>query len=67
MDMHPVESSAIKAIGYDADKQHMKVEFTSGSTFTYADVPEDSFHALKNAESVGKHFAANIRNQFKSP
>jgi hypothetical protein len=61
-----VKSSNINAVGYDADTMTLEVEFTGGGVYRYADVPAETHAALVKAESVGRHFAAHIRNAFKA-
>ncbi len=65
MDLKPVKSSNIAAVGYDPDDQTLHVKFKeSGAVYTYADVPADDHEALMGADSIGKHFHANIRSKF---
>lgn len=60
MQMTPVTSSNVKAVGYDPAGRTMRVQFNSG-TYDYADVPPEKHAALMEAESVGKHLNANFR------
>ena len=60
----PCVSSNIKRCGFRADGT-IAVEFHSGSVHEYPDFTRDDFDALIGAESVGKHFHANIRNRKK--
>ena len=62
--MIPVESSAIRKIGYDPATQRLFVEFPSGSVWAYNEVSVDDFNALRSAESVGKHFGQHVRGKF---
>lgn len=55
------KSSLIKGCDYDDDKGALIVHFHSGQTYHYPDCPKDEYHALKQAESVGKHFWSKIR------
>ncbi len=64
--MQRVESSAIKAVGYDATTQKLRVQFASGQTYEYHDVPPETHEGLMGADSIGSHFAANIRNEHKA-
>lgn len=64
--MHPVKSSNIDAIGYDAAAKELHVKFKSGGVHAYADVPMDKYIALKTAPSIGKHFHAHVRDKHKS-
>ena len=66
MDRQPVTSSNIKAIGYDPSTQTLEVEFSNGGVYRYTDVPAQVHADLMAAESVGRYFAANVRNAFKA-
>lgn len=43
MRMHPVTSTNVSAVGYDAPSRRMQVEFASGGTYEYLDVDEELF------------------------
>ncbi|HLO50088.1 MAG TPA: KTSC domain-containing protein [Kamptonema sp.] len=64
--MLPVSSSMAKAIGYDADSQTLQIEFRSGAVYQYADVEEDTWESLRNADSTGKFFNSEIKNCYSS-
>lgn len=64
MDLRPVESSNIRAVGYDPAERAMEVQFKGGNHYRYKDVPPESHAALIGAESVGKHFHAHVRGKF---
>ena len=53
MNMEQVESSAVKAIGYDEGTRTARVEFKKGATYDYDNVPPDSYARLKEAKSIG--------------
>ena len=59
-----VDSTAIERIGYDANSNTLRIEFKSNRTYDYFNVPEDIFHALKNAPSIGSYHAINIKNNY---
>lgn len=63
MNRKPVASSNIKSIGHDPDKNELEVEFNGGAAYRYSDVSADKYQKLLNADSLGKHFHAHIRNQ----
>jgi hypothetical protein len=65
MNLQPVNSSNINAIGYDSDTQTLTVEFKSGGTYEYYDVPESEFESLRTASSVGQYFQNNIRGRYR--
>lgn len=60
--MHPVKSSNIEAIGHDGDALH--VRYKSGGTYTYAGVPESTFHNARSSDSVGGFLHANVKGQY---
>lgn len=65
MEMIYVESSNIEAVGYDEDSSTLQVEFKNGGTYQYFDVPERVFEELRDADSVGKYLAANIKGVYR--
>jgi hypothetical protein len=60
----PCASSAIKAHGFDPATQTLFLEFTSGTTYSYPEVSNDTYTALQAAESVGRFYGANIKGKF---
>lgn len=65
MNLTPVTSSTIDAIGYDPDAQTMHVAFLSGGTYEYLDVDPETHQALVEAPSVGSHFHKHVRPKFE--
>ena len=61
--MIPVTSSQIKSVGYASNTLY--IEFTKGGVYTYNNVPQQTFDALRSAESVGKYFASNIKGKYE--
>jgi hypothetical protein len=59
-----LESSALFAVGYDAETQLLCVEFRSGAVYDYLGVPQDIHAGLLNAPSKGRYFNRVIRDQF---
>jgi hypothetical protein len=64
MDMQPVSSSNIAAVGYDETTSTLAVEFKTGKTYEYSEVPPEEFANLIGASSVGSYFINNIKNSF---
>jgi hypothetical protein len=67
MKREPVESSHIKSVGYNKAKSTLEVEFktSKGKTnaiWEYAPVTPDQHLEMVEAESVGKYFNANIKD-----
>ena len=74
MDLISVKSSNISQVGYDENYKLtinsrplaiLRVVFTSGFVYDYYNVPKDVYEALINAESIGKYFHANIKNDYE--
>lgn len=63
-EMHPVNSSNVAAVGYDAESQTVYVEFLNGSTYAYKGVPEHEFENLRTAPSVGSYLNRNYKNVY---
>jgi hypothetical protein len=64
--MLPVKSSNISELGWNPETGELHVRFASGGLFSYADVPQADYEALRTAKSVGSHFARAIRPKFKA-
>lgn len=65
MEMIPVDSSNIEAVGYDVDSSTLQVEFKNGGTYQYFDVPERVFNELQHAASVGGYLASAIKGTYR--
>lgn len=57
-------SSVIRSFAYDADHQHLDIEFVSGKRYRYIDVPARLVTALEAAASKGHFFNTKIRDRF---
>ena len=64
MQRQEVTSSTIKSIGYDAAKKVLEIEFLSGGIYQYHGFSGDDWLWFRQQKSIGKHFAAEIRNKF---
>lgn len=63
IDLSPVDSSKLAAVGYDAGTQTLAVTFKTGNAlYHYANVTPDQYAAFIGAESVGKHFIAHFQS-----
>lgn len=56
-----VKSSNIQGLAYCPVTKTLGVRFASGGLFHYANVPHDKFKALREAKSIGSHFAKHVR------
>ena len=64
MERENVESSMIRSIGYDTNSATLEIEFNSGPVWQYSDFPESLWYNFKGAESKGKFFHREIKNQY---
>ena len=64
MNLIPVSSSSIAAIGYDPDAMILRIAFHAGGVYDYHAVPEFIAHQLMAAPSKGKYYATNIKGRF---
>jgi len=65
MEMISVDSSNIARIGYDDDSATLGVEFLSGSSYQYFDVPSSVFEAFMSSASKGSFLHSNIRGIYR--
>ncbi|MDC7805562.1 KTSC domain-containing protein [Luteimonas sp BLCC-B24] len=64
-----VDSSQIHSIGHDAETNTLAIRFTKGyrenrgpgALYHYANVDAAAFEALRDAESIGRHFGQHIK------
>jgi hypothetical protein len=64
MEMIPVISTAISAIGYDTPTQQMRIKFKQGGIYSYCKVPENIFLELLSATSKGTYYDRYIKDKF---
>jgi hypothetical protein len=63
-EMHPVASSNIAALGYDAGAETAYVAFLNGTTYAYKGVSLQEFENLRTAPSVGSYLNRNFKNVY---
>lgn len=61
IDMVPVQSSAIRAVGHDLSRNTIHIEFHSGGTHPFGPFTKEEFERFRDAESIGRHFHSHIR------
>jgi hypothetical protein len=59
----PVDSSNIRAIGWDSTTKTLAVQFKSGGTYHYPGVDAKLHQQLMAAPSVGGFFASHLRQR----
>lgn len=60
-------SSNLSKVEYDESTSRLYVTFKTSKSgkYVYENVPSSVFEALKESESKGKFFIANIKNNYK--
>lgn len=65
IELHPVVSSQIAAIGYDATTQTLAIQFMrkglAAGIYNYGNVPQELYTRFDAAESKGKFFGEFIK------
>lgn len=62
MEMIPVTSSNLAAVGYDQESFLLKVQFNNGRIYEYYSVSKEVHEGLMNAPSKGTYFYERIQN-----
>jgi len=57
-------STHIRSIDYDPDSEDMTVEFRSGDTYLYRNVPEGVYRQWQTAGSAGEYFQRHVKNRY---
>jgi hypothetical protein len=66
MKREPVESTAIKSIGYNEDKKLLEVEILeTGRIYKYFDVPLEEYLDLLDAKSLGEYYNRVIKEKYE--
>lgn len=61
MQMKPIKSSNIKAVGYEPTTNRLRVQFGNGQEYDYTDVSIEKYNALMAADSQGRYFHQYIK------
>ena len=65
MDWLKLDSKMFASVAYAPDKQILYLRFRTGELYRYFEFPAEDYQTFLNAESRGKYFLANIRDQFR--
>ena len=64
MERKKMNSSSIRAVGYDERGQVLEVEFNDGRVIQYAGVSAEVHRRLINAPSIVSYFRDNVEESF---
>ncbi len=65
MDMIPVRSSNLSAVGYDDATSTLRIRFNSGGLYDYYNVPSNVYQGLMSASSHGTYFHQHIKDVYR--
>jgi hypothetical protein len=57
-------SSNLSSASYDPDEQTLTIEFQSGGSYTYSNVPPETYRGLTLASSAGQYFHRQIKGRY---
>jgi len=66
MERKRVSASNIRAVGYDAGKQLLEIEFSSGAIVQYSGVSPEVHRRFTNSPSPGSFYQDQIDENFPS-
>ena len=64
LEMKPLKSSNVVAVGYDGSKKELHVQF-KGATYIYSDVNQNLYFQLMQSQSKGKFLRNKIIGQYE--
>jgi hypothetical protein len=65
MQTKTLNSSFLKEASYDNSKRTLTVSFKDGRSYSYQNVDRSVYQALITAESAGRFFGSNIRDNLQ--
>ena len=65
MEMIRVSSSAISAIGYNAETMRMRILFKEGKSYDFCRVPAHVFESFMRSSSKGGYYTDHIRDRYQ--
>lgn len=61
-----VESSAVATVGYDRDRELLRILYRNGKTYDYLNVPPEVHQELVTASSIGKYVNEVIKPNYEA-
>jgi hypothetical protein len=65
MKREAVESTTMRSVGYEPANKVLEIEFESGVVYQYFEVPRKVVEGLLSAESKGRYFNREIREDYE--
>lgn len=57
-------STALVSARYDTDTEELEIEFVSGGSYTFNNVPQKVFEDLRDSGSPGQYYHRNIKGRY---
>jgi hypothetical protein len=64
--MHSVNSSHLRAVGYEPATRKLHIQFQNGDTHEYSNVSPDFHQTMMASDSIGSFFHKHIKPLFNS-
>jgi hypothetical protein len=64
MEMKPINSGKLRAIGYDARARRLHVQFDDGSLLEYSGVGDEIWRRLSGSGAAWSYYRDNIEEEF---
>lgn len=64
MQLIPVRSSAVEAVGYDPLSRRLRIRFTGGREYDFCGVPESVYRGFIEAPSKGTYYNDYIKDRY---
>lgn len=66
MEMKPISSGKLRAIGYDMRSRLLQVQLDDGTTLQYSGVGAEAWRQLSTASSPWSYYRDNIEEEFSA-
>jgi hypothetical protein len=60
-----IQSSSIASVAYDAERRQLEIDFRSGRTYRYFDVPPSVYAWLLRVPSPGTYVNRHIKDRYR--
>ena len=61
---HQPDSAVVTSFHYDRDEETLTIRFKSGTVYEYYDVPQSTYNAFIQAESLGAYLNNEIKGVY---
>jgi len=65
MEMKPIHSGKLRAIGYEAGSRRLRIQFDDGTLMEYSGIGQEIWRRLSSAASPWSAYRDNIEEEFQ--